>query len=1783
MLRSTLGDTAYDALRILATTSESLSGRQIATALRVSPTTATAALGGLREAGFARSSRQGRADRWHLNTDHPVVRSWLKETRPGSSPYATGGGGVTFERKVAVQYLAHLLTGDTAVELGDGRFVVGVAFQQAPGHSVDDLLISAARLDETEPSLQLAVAVRRAPDLVQSDPPTRKLVRSFVEEVTSAPADGPEHRVALVVAGAQEDAAQMASLASLAAKQASALGFFDLVRTPGKFPRGLRGRLDQLVGLVRLALQDLGAADSGEEVVEHRTWELLSRLTVLMPRLETPDEADWATVTNSLIPYGRGSDLYGASRLREHLVALAADYAPTAATVDLRLLRRDAHEVLDSVARRHRQGWAALDHIHSRAVAVRAEIASGDGSRTLRLDRSEAASRLLSVATAPGAAVVAHGDSGIGKSALVVHAAIDAARKDPDTTQVLCLNLRHLPATTLQFEAFLGAPLATLLGEMSAPQRLLVIDGADAIAEGKREPFDYLVDAAVAAGVTIVAVTANETERMVRDTVAERAEGQVVEFPISPLSDTDLEKVLEAFAELAPLASNPRAKELLRRLVVVDLLVRGGPVGVPLSDVDAMLQVWSGLVRGHDRSERGTPDARELAMLTLADLALTGGDPLKALTGINPAALEGLRHDGLLRSPVDDPFKIGPEFVHDELRRYAVARLVLGSGDATSKLIAAGVPRWSLSSARLACQALLARPDTAHSSHQGRFTRLQAEFDNLVRSGHEERWGDVPGEALLGLADPEPVLRDAWPDLHADAGAGLRHLTRLVDQRLRDESGLVRIIAVEPLVALVLDDETPWSEDHLQDLLRDWLQALVMADTPAGHPLRVRLRDRLNAACAAADRRMEQQRKAAAAKLAARSAEEVEAERSKRERDRALLAVFGHGRSRRRSRGDIPPEITDKIVVELLALLGADLGDDGERVLRRVAQDAPGWLGPAVEEPFTGRALASYGRGFLAEMTEAYYLDEEQDVSAFHEFGIRRHTGRGSITPLAAWYRGPFYALFASDFRNGVAVLNRLLNHAAQTRARTMASHEYFGAPVPEAGLDAYLSELDITGTRRVYIGDDHVWSWYRGSTVGPYPCMSALQALERFCDQLVEIKIPLENIVAVLLDGCENLAMVGLVVGLLVRHLEEAGRLLNPYLAEPVVWQQEFGRAVPERSGLAASSEGVAHAERRTWSLREAATLLVVQADDARSAELVAIGQRLVETARRLVADAHGDNDEAVVDEELVTVRAWASSLDRATYEARASEEGVYYIQSRPPEDVARALGQRDQDMQRSQEEIRLMVRYHIPRRGASGRWTAEELVSDLAVAQDLLENPPANNPSGRWDVPASVAAAALEAHFVGDMELPTESLRLAVDVLLRIGSGEPGPRRYESEESYFETGADRSAARALPLLLLPAAAALPSRVDAQDGSTVHTEVASAASNLARSEVREVRVHLARGLDRLWETPCASQGSCHHEMGLVIVIDTIRDCAFGPWDPEIGRRTIEQLPDPVGQALTRTAAGDIYFPRLDAAIRALAPAARAGICVSRRAHELLIVLLDAQRRALLSYEDDIDQRGTHALIAARALLTIAAGGDETPIHEHIDAYADNSTLLQGFLRALFAAAEETRDRAETAARLWPSIVDHVLRLHEAGHRVFNGGHDGDYTVASLLPNAAGEVTYLYRELDEEPIVWWQPLSWQATVEQWLPIAQGNPTCVDSLISYLRPLALEDQVRTGMPYVSRLVLADPASIANRSFLLSSWLIETRETASNHNLDAEWQRVVDALVVAGASRLAPYSE
>ena len=1714
-------------------------------------------------------------------------------SRRGMNPYATGGGGVTFERKVAVQYLAHLLVGDSANELGDGRRVVSVAFQQAPVHSVDDLVVIAARSDELQPSLVLTIAVRRSPNLVVSDKEARDLIRQFIRAVIDAPREGSETRLGLVVAGPQRHAEQLTKLADLAAVQMDAPGFFDLVRTPGKFDAGVRGRLNQLQKLVERALHELGVVEAGAALVESRTWQLLSRLTVLMPRLESPDETDWSGVVNSLTRVVRDSDPTAALGLRDRLVDRANEYSPSAARVDLTMLRRDSHALLDPTTRRHQRGWQTLDSIHRRArESVRTEITAGDGGRCVRLDRSAEAVELLDTVSGVDAVVVS-GESGVGKSALAVLGLTAADDTDPDSLQALCVNLRQIPKLAIELEEALGCPLSTLLCELSAPRRVLVVDGADAAAEDRLDAFRCLVGAARESAVKVIAVTSIDSKQVVFEALGDCFDGGVAEHVVPPLGDSEIDEVVGTFSELERLSANPRSRELLRRLVLVDLLVRGQVTGTPLTDADAMNEVWSGLVRRCEMSDRGFPDARETALLRLAELELGEGKRLDVISRIDPAALDGLRRDGLLRTSPEAPFQIGPEFSHDEVRRYAVARLFLAGDSPASRLLRVGAPRWSLSAARLACQAWLGRPGTSIALLTGRFVALQVSFDALLAAGHGSRWGDVPGEALLALADSEALLRDAWPELLADGAAGLRRLARLVDQRLRDGNGVVDVIAVEPIIALLLEDSAPWrSGDYARDLLRDWLRGHVVANTGAGHRLRILLRERLVDVCAAGDRRLAEEREAAEAARAARTPEEIEQERQRLERHSVLFSEIGYGGRRPRQRPEVPREVTDEVVLELLALLGPDLSDNGEAILRRVAKDAPSWLAPAVEELFTGRALAGRRRGLLVELTEAYYLDDEFDDFGFDAEGVRRHHARSfGLVPQAAWYRGPFMSLFPSDFRNGVGMLNRLLNHAARIRVGKLARLDQGDRPLVSDSLGVYESELDLAGARRLYIGDEHVWRWYRGTGVGPYPCLSALQALERVCDQLIENGVPIGTLVSILLDGCENLAMVGLIVGVLVRHLAGAKNLLDPYLTEPLIWHYEFARVVHEASGFAADSEGLSAPERRNWSLREATMFLVLQADGERAAELRALGETLVGNARRLVGQEYEHRTSEVAsgtefaEQQLVKVRAWASSLERDRYEVQETEDGLS-VQATPPDDVAQALQNGYEDLELATEATRLFVRYHIdPTKESAEPIGHDELAVDMATARKLLDNPPSQGVHGSWDTSALVAAAALEAHLLDDVILPEDALSFAAEIVLRIGEGEAGPRPFEFEGTYFESGADRTAARVLGLLLLPGAATLRVLLDEDDGWTAFERAFRAGVNLARAVADEVQLHLARGLDHVWKTSCVKDGHCHHDLGWRIATETMRFCVRGDRDPETGRRRVLPLEEPVTESIAGVEDSSIIVSRLDPAIRALAPAAMADVCVSAQARDLLLALLAAQRRSLLACEHDRDpdSRGSHTLVSARALLTLARDGNDAAIFEHLDAYADNSPLLGNLLRALSAAAEEAPDRAATARRIWPEVVRHILQLNQSGHTPFRDAFYGDMTLAALIPSATGELPYLYREVDGSPITWWDPMELVPEVEAWLVPAAGNAICINQLISFVSVLGPDDQVRLGLPWIEELVVADPIRIGRGTYALTTWLIEMRSVAIDAGLSATWQRIVDDLVVAGVTRLAPYSE
>jgi hypothetical protein len=1701
------------------------------------------------------------------------------ETRTTASPYSTGGGGTRLEHRLGTVFLVRLLTAGAVLELGE-RTPDRVAFQQSPATSVDDLVATASAAGGT--SIRLEIAVRRTPKFIRSDKKTKELVAALVRADLDAERDSEplvQRRLAVAVSGQQTHAQEIAELAVAARGQSTADEFVELIRTPGKF--ATRRRLDHLIDMVADAVVEI--ADEAAGTPEHRCWSLLRRLWIMQIDLEAGHEDDWTRLVRDLKPVALDPSNDAAVALRDRLEQLSAELARNAGVVDAAALRRRLHGHIRPDAHVPPAGWTRLLALDEQARFAVARSLIGGGSTTLTLPRRAIREDLGTAITADGDVIV-KGDSGVGKSALVMDA-IEPGELG-ENRQAIAVNLRQLPTSQLELLALLSTPIDELFSQLTAPDRLLVIDSAEGAAEDHGEVFSYLLRSARDAGLKVIAVATTEGAGAATQLMTSGPR----EYVVPGLDDEELATAAAHLPALQRLVDNPRARELLRRPIVIDLLARADDPGLPLSEAQALDHIWHHLVRNGDRHDMGAPDAREQVMLQLAAHAVRKGDVDDLLVRLDHAALDGLRRSGLLLPASRLPWERVPAFKHDLLRAYSVARLLLGERDPAAALTTIGSPRWTLPSARLACGIVLSAPDEPAHPRAGRFAWLQTGFDAIASAGGGERWSDVPTEALLAVPDSSELLKEAWPTLLDNKAQGLARLIRVLHGR-HQHKGILDSIIAEPVISQLLDVGTPRSlDDAVAELIRDWLRAHVLQGTPAGQATRVALRDTILDRCAENERVLDEQEAARQAELAARTPEEVAADEERRKK---FAAISGVSMSRRRRRRPEPTrhrpyQWIDDAQVEHLALLGPDLGPGGEAILRRIAEDEPHSLEHAVEPLFAGHSLATYNPKFLIDLAAAYYIEDEDDdddddgfgwSGGFHDEGIRHHRFGGLGSPLASFTNGPFLLLFRADYRGGVALLNRMLDRAARCRVRILSNLRY-GEP-PDEDRSGMKRVISVAGEPREYVGDGQAWLWYRGTGVGPYPCMSALQALEFVTEEYIRAGVPPHVLTAIMLEGAHSLAMPALALGVLVRHLEVAGEAIDPYLVEPTVWQLEFSRAINDQtSGLAARFPDFPNPERRGWSLREVSMMLTLRAEGDRIAQLKALGEQLLANARAEV----GDDSSSGAREHLAAVRTWAASLDRAAYEVRQEDDHLLIQQAVDPE-VEQVLGETNADLRRTNDAVGLTVR-HAHVRDNGGRAPdigTEALAADVALARELLDDPP-QSVGFSADGPVAAAASAVELHLSDRAIVPDDDLAWSATVLLQVAAGIAEHANDLFDDSFFSQGADRSAARALPFLLLPAARDLRAALSVHGADEVD-ELIELSRAVSVRGVSEARLAYARALDAVWSAPCDTShlhGRCHHRIALDLATESFLDSVVGPWDSAAQRRSIVRLDPPEASSLDALNGDDIYARRLTPALRAMGAVAISSACCRDEARAALRSLLAAHQRAMLAYKHGYHHSQSDSLVAARAALWQAIDDRDDIVLEYVRNYIENSRVLAEGLQAIATAAEERADAGQHAHRLWPRIIDLVLDAAEANSNVFTERTWGDYAEAALIPNPAAEWGYLTIELAGQPYRWRNPLSWAPQVDRWLGAITRTRMSIDHLVIAVRELDVSDQIEQGLRWIERIV-AESGSNCASTFTLPEWLHERRADLVTEDQIARWQRVVDLLVVAGDSEVADLAD
>lgn len=1643
------------------------------------------------------------------------------------NPYAGGGGGSTFGHRVATSYLADMLLGATRSETGELP-VVKVAFQTNPTDPVDDLRVEASSGGDR---VVVHIAIRRTPQFAKNHAKTAKLIGSLLDQVDTFRHNDRAY-VAIALTGMTNAHREVQRLASLARGNSTEVDFYAQVTEPGRH-RSYANRYEHITGLVKRA-----RPETADDHLRNVVWSLLTRLWVLDFRVESDDESDWTDIANRLDSLARAGKT-GADVRNDLNSACATQFDQKGTAVDRSLVRRTIHSVLASDVGRSEIAWRELNlEQKSALVAVRHDLGG-----VVELPRKELLSEVQAELTAAGAAqgsVLLTGESGTGKSALALSAATSLAATSRDF-QFVIINLRRTRDTVPELSTALGMPFADILGEMSAKSRVLIVDAADAALEGRGPLLRELVAAAHEAEVGLALITA---ETAVEETASAlfAIYPEPKRFEVPGLSDAELRVVRDKVPAIAGALRDLPAKSLYRRLAVVDLLARAGiTVTTPLDEWACLSLIWKNLI---SRSINGiSAAARTEALLAMSEADLQLPEPDRSYARPDPAALDTLRAD-LLVSP-ENILRAKPEFAHDEVRRFATAVRLVRTSSITETLKASGPVRWSMSAAKLACEGKLADAVDPNSELAAQL----AEFDIL---GDEStvRWKDVPLEAVLEMPNAYDLLLHVLTADDSRSNDVLATFVKVVSLHQRYD-GMVDLPRGEPVVRLVAEEVKEFwrHDDEFFRLVRDWLHSALASELPAGNPTRRALKELL----------LNYWR--------AYHPATTPRENPKNARAEIVSNVFGRYSQEKRRQRPLHWKLTQERYIQLFALLGPDIDGEVRACLTEVATESPSHLRPAVDLDWSAWGLGAHDPTLLLQLTESYYIDENRSSEWGRWDGIRDHQHRG-FQALNHHNNGPFWVMIRiCPYKSWIPVVNRILNHAARVHCHSGADS---GTIDPGSTFT-----LAIDGTERVYVGDSNVWGWYRGNTNGPYPCMSALQAVERWVDRMVADKAEIADIVAALLDGCENLAMLALVVGASIRHLGSNQKALDPYLVEPLIWEFDFFRVARETTGfMSASNDGITNPERRQWFLQSIAAFLVLQSSAERQAELKELRAQLLAKA------PHFDVEES-------TIRRWAAALDADSITTDRVQSGML-VSIMEPDDIEAELAPVRADISRGSVLIALQNKYWIPPSQQRESWappTPVEIAEDLTLAKDLHEKPPEFTASDPHLAIAYIAAAAIRSAGAGHPEALGQEASFAITSVLSILE-QAGDTANEIDALRFEydIGTRGAAAGAIPHLLLPELAE-----QLKSAGVTPADVAAAAAVLGLRASTDTCLKFAREFDTLWAHPC-SGSPCIHLTAYQWALDLGRHCEIGEFDEKLQRQPRAFTTGDVMARLTEIRADRLDTARLSAPIRACGRAASSSACVAETAQRDLETLLQVQAHAMVIQETSehsyyIDDQGAETITAARALLheQLRIGANNDLLFQYITTLAPASHVFSAFLRDLAAVGAETQELAEKARQMWPSLFAHAMDQVEANKALYNRTDTfHDYALSHLIPNHPDTSGSLHGEFGRHTFEWVRADDLVELIPHWLPHAAGRPSCLFELIRFLRQLPVETQLIRGLQWTEALCFSGAGRQLTSYGPMNEWLIEIKPIADARGAGDNWLNLVDRLVYAGNSTLAPFS-
>ena len=203
-------------------------------------------------------------------------------------------------------------------------------------------------------------------------------------------------------------------------------------------------------------------------------------------------------------------------------------------------------------------------------------------------------------------------------------------------------------------------------------------------------------------------------------------------------------------------------------------------------------------------------------------------------------------------------------------------------------------------------------------------------------------------------------------------------------------------------------------------------------------------------------------------------------------------------------------------------------------------------------------SLATVRPGVARELVLAVCIDEPKSEKYADLLGMDFGTAHWRGGYPAMYFRGPFLRFLEAEPREAIETIARLVNYATGRWAERFRQ----GAP-PDLNPDYYSLELQLPDAPRRWIGNFHVFGWYREMLIGSHSVVSALMALEKWFYDGIDQGRDMTQWFELISSRSESVAFAGLLTAVGNRTPKLLAGPLRPLLGSWVLidWQMHLAQ----------------------------------------------------------------------------------------------------------------------------------------------------------------------------------------------------------------------------------------------------------------------------------------------------------------------------------------------------------------------------------------------------------------------------------------------------------------------------------------------------------------------------------------------------------------------------------------------------------------------------------------------